>query len=140
MPAYWLPKVDHLLTSLYTFILPFLLLSSIFIDLFLDYSLTFGSLFYTIDRCSVITPAAIDIHFAIISMACFLRFNSLIRSPIFQSSLALPFYQDLLLLMSLYFVKGPANLIEVLTCSNQCYNLWHVHYYNTLFLVWLLLI
>lgn len=128
----------------YSFILPFLLLTSIFLDVFLDYTLALqlGSLFYNADRCSIIMSLPINITFAILSTAGLLRFNylysSLKYSPCFQSSLFIPFYQDLLLYMSSYCIKSPANLIEIITYSSQCYNLWHIHYYNTIYMVWLL--
>jgi len=42
--------------------------------------------------------------------------------------------------MSSYFIKGPINLLEVMSCLNYCYNLYHIHYFNILFITYLLLV
>lgn len=124
----------------YSFILPFLLVSSIFLDVFLDFSLSLGlgSLFYAVDRSALAPPAAIVSHFAIVSAVVLSRFNGTVAGPTSNSSLSVPIHQDLFVFMSSYFIKGPANLLEVIACSSQCYNLWHIHYYNTLFVVWMI--
>jgi len=58
----------------------------------------------------------------------------------FNSSLSIPIYQDLFILMSSYFIKGPINLLEVMSCLNYCYNLYHIHYFNILFIIYLFML
>ena len=150
----------------YSFLIPFLIISSIFLDILLEYSisLNIGSLFYTIDYGTYISYLIINEHFTIIlilipiiiiisiskfiysilSFSYSISSNSLLISYYYSfssnSTFFIPIYQDLFILMSSYFFKGPINLLEVMSCLNYCYNLYHIHYFNILFLIILLLI
>lgn len=145
----------------YSFVIPFLIISSILLDIILEYSisLNIGTLFYTIDNGTFITYFIINSHFTIIFIiipiliiSIYYSFNSL-RIIFFNSfflsysysfssnsTLSLPIYQHLFILMSSYFIKGPINLLEVMSCLNYCYNLYHIHYFNILFITYLLLV
>jgi hypothetical protein len=61
---------------------------------------------------------------------------------LFWSNLTLstPLHQDAFILLSSCFIKGPLNLLEVLSCCNCCYNLCHIHYYNLTFICSVLLL
>jgi NADH-quinone oxidoreductase subunit L len=147
----------------YSFLIPFLIISSIFLDILLEYSisLNIGTLFYTIDYGTYISYLIINEHFTIIlilipiiiiiSISKFIysilsnRLSTIFSFNIYysfssNSTFFIPIYQDLFILMSSYFFKGPINLLEVMSCLNYCYNLYHIHYFNILFLIILLLI
>jgi NADH:ubiquinone oxidoreductase subunit 5 (subunit L)/multisubunit Na+/H+ antiporter MnhA subunit len=189
----------------YSFLIPFLIISSIFLDIMLEYSisLNIGTLFYTIDNATIITYLVINYHFTIIciiipilplpftkylwinkireclyyystALALILPvrrngnrsisinrinanstrsiniaalFRMLLLMPLLHyysfssnSTLSIPIYQDLLIFMSSYFIKGPINLFEVMSCLNYCYNLYHIHYFNVVFIIYLLLV
>jgi NADH-ubiquinone oxidoreductase chain 5 len=158
----------------YSFLIPFLIISSILLDIILEYSisLNIGTLFYTIDNGTLITYVIINEHFTIICviipiiiisifidylynwlwfithslMNCasllllrnytFYSYAHLYYSFSSNSTLSIPIYQDLFIFMSTYFIKGPINLLEVMSCLNYCYNLYHIHYFNILFIIY----
>jgi NADH:ubiquinone oxidoreductase subunit 5 (subunit L)/multisubunit Na+/H+ antiporter MnhA subunit len=155
----------------YSFLIPFLIISSILLDIILEYSisLNIGTLFYTIDNGTLITYLIINEHFTIICviipiiiisifidylynyywfithslMNCYCAITHLICANAHlyysfssNSTLSIPIYQDLFIFMSTYFIKGPINLLEVMSCLNYCYNLYHIHYFNILFIIY----
>ena len=122
----------------YSFIILFLIISSIFLDIISEYSIS-GTQFYSIDYQ---TYLIINEHYTIICVI----FNILIisyylntqnRNLTIHSIFKIPIYQDLFILISSYFIKGPINLLEVMS---NCHNLYHIHYFNIIFIIYLLLV
>jgi len=148
----------------YSFLIPFLIISSILLDIILEYiiSLHIGTLFYTIDNGTLITYLIINEHFTIICVIIPIIIISIFIDYLYNyycqhyllllpsrnaalfnyysfssnSTLSIPIYQDLFIFMSTYFIKGPINLLEVMSCLNYCYNLYHIHYFNILFIIY----
>jgi len=164
-------KIDNLnniftRSSYYSFLIPFLIISSIFIDVLLEYSisLNIGSLFYTINNGSYISYLIINSHFSILVFIIPIIIISIIyhfltsyflgniltkRTLNIYSMLSIinsnsiffiPIYQDIFILMSYFFFRGPMNLLEVMSCLNYCFNLYHIHYFNVILIIYILLI
>lgn len=137
-------------TVSYSFLLLFLVLSSLFIDIIIEYNITLttGTLFVTVNYGTFIEYLIIDEHFSIaiciiIFILSLLSFHSLfsfifiLTTSIlsYSSSLLVPYYQDLFILYSSTFIRGPINLLEVISSLNHSYNLYYIHYYNYLFII-----
>lgn len=148
----------------YSFIILFSIISSIFLDIISEYSISLnvGTQFYSIDYQTYFTYIIINEHYTIICVFInvlitsfyyyyilyyYYLFNSISSSFIniynynltIHSIFKIPIYQDLFILISSYFIKGPINLLEVMSCLNYCYNLYHIHYFNIIFIIYLLL-
>jgi len=131
----------------YSFIILFLIISSILLDIISEYSisLNLGTQSYSIDYQTYII---INEHYTIICVlinsyiiSCYIYFT-LLNPAFFLSAVinnnnsylfTLPSYQDLSIILSSYFIKGPINLLEVLALSFSS----HIHYFNTIFIAYL---
>ena len=154
----------------YSFLTPFLVASSLFVDSLLDYhiSLANGTLFSAEDNGTLVSCPVLAEHFTVVggiipmiaaAAACcggwLIASSSIgvartelvfpLSSPVAlcfasNSAFSLPVHQGLVVFMSSYIAKGPISLLEVMGCLSHCQNLYHVHQSNALFLVYMLLV
>lgn len=137
--------------SVYSFIYPFLTITSILIDQSLDLLVVFssGTLFYLCDHsssyCFLIFNSIIYFSFIFLLtylLVCILfcyQLSSLLIIPksIIGSSCSffIPIYQDLLLILSCHFFRAQINLIEVIIGFECNYSLYHVHLFSSIQLI-----
>jgi len=146
-------KQEHIY---YSFIFLALIISSIFVDVIFEFSLStiVGTQFYSIDHQANITYLIVSHHYTIICILIniVLIFYFSWITPLFiticschyqlsiHSRFEIPIYQDMFVLISSYFIKGPINMFEVLASLNYCYNIYHINHFNIIFIIYILLI
>jgi hypothetical protein len=107
---------------MYSFIYPFLTITTILIDQSLEFIFTLSSI--TMYSILLLFISLLIILFIIYQ----LHYLLILRKSAITSSFFIPIYEDLLLILSCHFFRSQINYIEVLVGFNIQYSLFQVNF------------
>ncbi len=157
----WLLFIYLSLISNRDYIVPFLTISSILIDIVFTNFIFIGAMFNSYNYWYLLSYSnQLTIHYSILfliisifiiilfvtSGSLFYRlsltiFTYLISYSFFSNfTFFIPIYLDFILIFSIFFFKGPINSIEVFTGFNICYSILFINFFSLFFQIQLIIL